>query len=145
MYSLQTRKFIVSRDVQFSEDIFPFQSSNPTQFPNYNDLFTDMVLPNHVRDISQVVPPEMHVPPVENDKPGVVNNDPGPVSSVPPLVPLRRSTRVTRPHQNLNQYALSVTYPIQKYLAYDKISPSFKDFIHQAVKYPHWRRQCKRR
>lgn len=149
LYNLQTRKFFLSRDVHFSEDVFPFHASHISLTDRSIDPFLEVVLPipasNIVDHLPQPVPevtPAPAQPPVNDVNDALVVVDP----------PLRRSTRQTRLPQYLQDYAMTVNYLIQQYLTYDRLSPFYKAFInqvseeyepqfyHQAMKFPQWRK-----
>lgn len=65
---------------------------------------------------------------------------------------LTRSTKPTRAPTYLQDYQCQVSYPIQQYISYDKLSYQYRDYImqvsnifepqfyHQAVPNPEWRK-----
>jgi hypothetical protein len=124
-------KFFISRDVTFHEDVFPFKSL--AQQPS----FPTTVIPYPAC--------EPHLPPLAQTP-----TTAPPIVDPHPMVPLRRSTRVTQPPAYLQDFVHTVTYPIQHHLTYDKLSTSYKSFVcqvstivepefyHQAVKFPEW-------
>ncbi|GMI63777.1 hypothetical protein HRI_000047000 [Hibiscus trionum] len=84
IYVLKTHSFVVSRNVVFHEDIFPFQSISSSNVDV--DLFPDTVLP---RTIPEVVHGHAQSIPTTTSS----------TSASQPPVPIRRSSRVVqRPH-----------------------------------------------
>ena len=63
-------------------------------------------------------------PPIQTD----------PIPETLPVYPIRRSTRVSRRPAHLTNYkcySLNSPYPISVIVSYDKLSPSYRDFVFQ--------------
>jgi hypothetical protein len=131
-------KFPTSRDVLFHEDVFSFKSISQHTFPL--DIGSNPVIPNAFSEPQPSTPTQL--PP--NSPP------PSPPPSSPSEIPLRKSTRISRPSTYLQDYVCNATYPIQNHLSYDNLSLPYKTFIcnissvvepefyHQAIKFPEW-------
>lgn len=126
-------------------------------------MFPNIVIPKPVPDLhldTYILPNQPHTPttphspePMPNMEPNLTNN-PSPVLTQPVLdqPQVRRSTRTSRAPTYLQDYQCQVSYPIQQYLTYDKLSKPYRDYImqvshyfeprfyHQAVSYPEWRK-----
>lgn len=155
LFDLDNKVFITSRDVTFREDVFPFA----TQSYVPPSIFPETVLPQPMP--SMIFPIEPHFTPTNTNQPAESAEPvPTPAETLPPPQPNhgnltqtlpRRSTRVPRPPSHLQDYICNVSYPIQHHLTYDKLSPSYRDYVlnvssiyepefyHQAVKFPEWR------
>ena len=92
LYNIQTRKFLISRDVVFYEDIFPFH----TVSPNFQDcdMFYDVVCPLPCRDLNVDDGPRLNTDIRRGDS-SATNTAPAAVPS--DVISLRRSTRPHRP------------------------------------------------
>lgn len=148
LFDPQGNKFLISRDVVFHEDKFPYHHlPNPSQPP---DLFADIVLPKHIPDVPdyQVPPPTLEQPDSPPQSQTIAN--PG-SPDIPIPAQVRRSSRPHRPPSYLQSYQCHVTYPIQEHLSYAKLSPAYREYVmqvnsifepqffHQAVTFPEWR------
>ena len=158
LYSLDTKKFFVSRDVVFHESIFPFQTiSQPQVIP---DPLLDLVipipltntLPNPDQNTSQSLHPPNSFTLDPNDSPLILGSD---QLDPFPSATLRRSTCHSKPPLYLSDYVISqsqAAYPIQHHCSLLSLSPPYRAFInhisaiyesqfyHQATPYPEWRR-----
>lgn len=145
LYDIQQGKFLISRDVMFHESIFPYHSATDNCDPTLlGDFFADMVIPRPIPDFYDL----------QVTKQQAAGNSVHPCTTPMEVAtaPVRRSTRVHRTPSYLKDYQCQVTYPIQQYLSYDKLSTSYRDyvlqvgtifepsFIHQAVPHPEWRK-----
>ncbi|GMI76014.1 hypothetical protein HRI_001270600 [Hibiscus trionum] len=139
IYVLKTRSFVVSRNVVFHEDIFPFQSISSSNVDV--DLFPDTVLPRTIPEV------------VHGHAQSILTTTSS--ASAPP-VPIRRSSRVVQRPYYLQEYHLnsisSCSYRIEDCVSSMCLSTDFSSFIanisaikepvfyHQAVTSPDWRR-----
>lgn len=164
LYYLSTKKFIVSWDVLFFEDKFPFHDP---QLDTSIDPFENTVLSKAIPTTS---PHEdsintNHVPVLELNTEAIPTAEaiPSPApTQVPPqdtvtdahdLEPtlLRWYARPHNPPIYLQDYAHNVLHPISDHLTYSNLSKFYQTFIfnvnshyepkfyHQAVKFPEWR------
>lgn len=136
--------------------------------PNVADIHAPLVeahaplVEAHAPLVESITSVEAHTPPVvEARVPPVVEAHAPVVATQAALVP-RRSSRSVHPPSYLRDYhchlvassdmpPMASKYPLQKYLSYDRFSPSFRNYIlnvsahfkpslyHQAVPYVHWR------
>lgn len=125
LLDIETRSISISRNVIFHEEIFPFSKTNPCSSPDISsDLFHDRVLPCIAADNDQsssVLPRVVSQPPLQ-------------------VAPSSRPTRVSKQPSYLKDYHCSLinsvahvethstSHPIQHFLSYDKLSPSYKLF-----------------
>ncbi|RVW13837.1 Retrovirus-related Pol polyprotein from transposon RE1 [Vitis vinifera] len=125
LLDIETRSISISRNVIFHEEIFPFSKINPCSSPDISsDLFHDRVLPCIAADNDQsssVLPRVVSQPPLQ-------------------VAPSSRPTRVSKQPSYLKDYQCSLinsvahvethstSHPIQHFLSYDKLSPSYKLF-----------------
>lgn len=125
LLDIETRSISISRNVIFHEEIFPFSKTNPCSSPDISsDLFHDRVLPCIAADNDQsssVLPCVVSQPPLQ-------------------VAPSSRPTRVSKQPSYLKDYHCSLinsvahvethstSHPIQHFLSYDKLSPSYKLF-----------------
>ena len=125
LLDIETRSISISRNVIFHEEIFPFSKTNPCSSPDISsDLFHDRVLPCIAADNDQsssVLPRVVSKPPLQ-------------------VAPSSRPTRVSKQPSYLKDYHCSLinsvahvethstSHPIQHFLSYDKLSPSYKLF-----------------
>lgn len=153
LWSLTDHKFLISQDVIFHETIFPFHTSDPQYIPGSSH---QTVIPTQIPDTTPFDPhnppnppdppnldqtdhvqnplnlpqPEPNIPvPDHNDLVQHPPNPPQPEPNINPL--LRRSTRLHNPPNYLQDYLCNVTYPIQKHLTYDRLSPSYRQYVMQ--------------
>ncbi|KAL6315342.1 hypothetical protein AAG906_000446 [Vitis piasezkii] len=126
LLDIETRSISISRNVIFHEEIFPFSKTNPCSSPDISsDLFHDRVLPCIAADNDQsssVLPRVVSQPPLQ-------------------VAPSSRPTRVSKQPSYLKDYHCSLinsvahvethstSHPIQHFLSYDKLSPSYKLFL----------------
>ncbi|PNX99971.1 hypothetical protein L195_g023244 [Trifolium pratense] len=119
----------------FSPTVIPQPSSDPS--------LTDEPIPAPLPDpIHDPVPDPLPLP-------GTLSSIP----QTPPAPVLRRSSRPSKPPAHLDLYdcnSVTVTHPIQSFLTYDHLSPSYMAYIsqvssfyepqfnHQAIQYPEW-------
>ncbi|MCI05130.1 retrovirus-related pol polyprotein from transposon, partial [Trifolium medium] len=164
---IETQKILITRDVTFQESNFPFHSLSITDpLPN---IFSDTVLPKPVAEpTSQIDNNTNIINPASHESHGDLHEPHSDLhvsestssssvdNSIPSLVNqhdnLRRSTRIRQPPSYLQDYQCHVKYPIQNHLSYDKLQPSYQQFIcqvstiyepsfyHQAVSSPEWRK-----
>ena len=115
LLNLKNRHIFISRDVEFHEDIFLFSYVLGT----LPDITSDIVLSC---PMSEVLPDTTSLPPQPQSSPAT--------TAVPnPRIPLRRSSRVSRPPSHLIDYVCSHStspYPISNHVTYDKLSPSYR-------------------
>ena len=135
LYSLDTKKFFVSRDVVFHESIFPFQTiSQPQVIPN---PLLDLVIPI---PITNTLPNPDQTSSQSPQPTNRFNHDPTDSSSIPgsdhphtlPSVTLRRSTRHSKHPLYLSDYVISqsqAAYPIQHHCSLLPLSPPYRTFI----------------
>ncbi|KAH0684306.1 hypothetical protein KY289_022058 [Solanum tuberosum] len=122
LLTLHTKEFIVSTDVVFKEDIFPFQdmsSSVPTLFPILQPLEVSDTYPLLVVLLHDII---LH----ETDS--TSSSDPPPMYSS--SLPMRRSFRTTRPpiwmHDfHITQPKYGSLYPMSNHVCYDHLSSSY--------------------
>jgi len=157
LYSLDTKKFFVSRDVVFHESIFPFQTISQNQvIPDslldlaIPILFTN-TLPNPDQNTSQ--PTQTFVSSIQDlsDPPLV----PSPYQPNPlPSVTLRRSTCHPKPPLYLSNYVTlksKTAYLIQHHCSLLALNSPYRalinqisavyepQFYHKVAPYPEWR------
>lgn len=158
LFDPQGNKFLISRDVVFHEDKFPYHHlPNPSQPP---DLLADTVLPKHIPNLPDqpiynptLEQPETLEQPDQPDFPTQFQPNTNPASLAMPILPqVRRSSRSHRPPSYLQNYQSHITYPIQDHLSYAKLSPAYREYVmhvnnifepqffHQAVTFPEWRK-----
>ena len=121
LLDIETRSISISRNVIFHEEIFPFSKTAPDIS---SDLFHDRVLPCIATDNDQsssVLPRVVSQPHLQ-------------------VAPSSRPTRVSKQPSYLKDYHCSLinsvahvethstSHPIQHFLSYDKLSPSYKLF-----------------
>lgn len=165
MYDIHTHEIFVSRDV-FYENIFPFHSL--VQSPHMLDSFPDLVLPNPATDpVSPpaIIPesqPVISPPAVIPESQPIIPSNSGRYSLPGVPISVRTSSRTSHPPSYLRDYHCNllhskplpssiVLYPLNNYLSYDSLSPSYKHFVlqvsshyeptyyHEAIPFPHWR------
>ncbi|XP_075473458.1 uncharacterized protein LOC142504488 [Primulina tabacum] len=116
-----TNQFIVSRDVIFHEDIFPFAAS--TQSSATSSPWPSMNSDIHDDDVSN---PTSTIPPIN------------PTSHISPPIPPKRSSRQSKPPIWTKDFICStlttsspatIPYDLSKYLSYNHISPSHQSFL----------------
>lgn len=153
VYDLSTKRFVISRDVRFSEIQFPFHTNTLDSTPNpFHSLVLPKPIPDHSLDHN---PPQetQNLPDQEPQNLPTPNNNP-PQDQEPLEPEPRRSTRNRATPSYLNEYELDTVnthYPLSTHLSYQNLSPSYQHFVlnvnthyepqfyHQAVKYPEWR------
>ena len=136
IYNLYSRSFEVSRNVTFYENFFPyvqpnndFSHSSNTSFSNTFILSplacVDVPFPSHDISSSSSIAP---------------HNPTSQPSSSQPLIPLRRSTRLTQRPAFLRDYHTAFTsigtvpspgirYPLSNFLSYDNLSSFYCRFV----------------
>ncbi|MCH80915.1 copia protein [Trifolium medium] len=135
-----TGYLILFLDLDSSNFFSPTVIPQPSSDPSPSDEPIPVPLPEPIHD------------PVPNPLPDPL---PGALPSIPQAPPapvLRRSSRPSKPPAHLDLYDCnSVPHPIQSFLTYDHISPSYMTYIsqvssfyepqfyHQAIQYPEWR------
>ena len=119
VYDLITKKFQISRDVVFYENIFPFQSEKHNK--PASDLFTDTVI--SIIPITTDIPEPQQPPPAPQQPPAP------PLPPLPAQPLLRRSNRIIRPPTCLNDFFCNQTstskYPITHHLSYHKLQRQY--------------------
>jgi hypothetical protein len=146
---------LVSRDVVFHEDVFPYHATFQSSHPQYCDLVLSLSISNYDDiDLLQSTssnPDSVHHTPASAS----LNSDsvqPFPVSTsnnnnnLVPIVPLRKSSRGSHkpsylqnfhcqmPTSSLSSPSLSsnvscIPYTLSNVLSYDKLSLSYKHFV----------------
>ncbi|KAI4334841.1 hypothetical protein L6164_013550 [Bauhinia variegata] len=86
LYNIQSRTFMISRDVTFHETIFPFSITPPVDSPL--ELFPDLAIPKPAHDIP-ITPPVL-----VTDSTLLQTHEP----------PIRRSNRLSRPPSYLHEF-----------------------------------------
>ena len=148
LYDLEQKRFFISRDITFVEDVFPFHTS--TIGCSQVDEFPEVVLPCSVNDSTPSAIPLRHLPAISAENSAIDNDH-------PPAAPIacRRSIRVHRPPSYLQDYQchqVAATHPISNFDSLGRLSDSYKSlvcqvsstpepiFFHQAVAFPEWRK-----
>jgi len=153
LFDLSTHTLLVSRDVVFHEDVFPFHASFQSPHPQYHDLVLPLSISDY-DDIDQLHstssnPDSVHHTPAFAS-PNSDSVHPFPVSTSnnnhAPIISLRKSSRVTHKPSYLQNFhcqmatsSLSspsissnvsgIPYALSNVLSYDKLSPSYKHFV----------------
>lgn len=157
LYYLQSGQILISRDVVFHENIFPYHSTDCSD--PITDPFPNLVLPT------------VNINTLDHNTPHSPNPQPHPQPTSPPIsdslpsythVPLRRSTRMIKPPSYLREYHCNILshisthttlspYPLSQVISSQHLSPSHRHFVlnvsstyepqyyHQAVHFPEWR------
>ena len=137
VYNLHTKQFLVSRNVVFHEDKFPFKDSVMTAAAPASD-FPILVIPKSL-DIDTL----SSIPIVA----------PTPHPQPPPALvqPLCRFSWTFRPPAYLQDFACAIAHPIAKHLSNNRLNAPYSAFInnvtivfepkffHQAIKHTKWR------
>ncbi|KAL4353494.1 hypothetical protein GQ457_06G023630 [Hibiscus cannabinus] len=159
VYVLQTRSIVISRNVVFHEDVFPFHST--ASLDTLIDHFPNLVLPHNICDRScessaleesTSVPLTVPVSPSEstfglNDSISVPSE---PVASAEPVPPaasaeagcstnlahaVRRSSRIIQKPSYLNRYycnntdSSSCLYPVEEHISPSQLSTDYHAFV----------------
>ena len=153
LYDMQSKKKIISRDVKFCEDDFPFSSDSQTLtlapstpiFPFHDPSYSNIRPPPSIP--SPPIPPSPSIP-----SPTTSSSLPPSLDShtnsnpIPPdtSAPLRRSTRTKQPPAWHKDYEMSsganhstsssspgtgTRYPIHHYLSFSRFSPTQRAFL----------------
>ncbi|XP_015956793.1 uncharacterized protein LOC107481093 [Arachis duranensis] len=162
LYNLQTKQFLISRDVIFHEDTISFAQNPYTQLNN--DIFFDFVLSNLILDF-ELLPNVPTIPTVPKiPQPSTTTNT---QSQILPLIEnqispstsiqLKRSTRTKHTHSYLHDYICHTksSYPISNFINNHRLNHTYHNFVyqanlilesqfyHQAVKHEEWRTAMK--
>lgn len=145
VYDISTKKFIISRDVHFVENKFPFHTikltASPDPFPetvlpipiteplpNHDPIQSSTTTPNDQPNVPTPVPAATD-PPAVNDRTNDQNDIPTTDQTANPTPVLRRSTRPHVPPYYLNTYIHQTTYPIQDQITYAHLSKHYHSYI----------------
>jgi hypothetical protein len=149
LFDLSNNTLLVSRDVVFHEDMFPYHAHFQSSHPQYHNL----VLPHSISDyddINLIHPRSSSFDHVPHDSafpslsPPIVQ--PVPVSISHDVHPIRKSSRVKCKPSYLQNFhyqmatsslsssspystVSSIRYDLSTVLSYDKLSPSYKYFF----------------
>ena len=138
LYDIHAKQVFVSRNVIFHEEVFPFQFVIDTT--HLSDPFPDLVLPIPLSDSS--LTPTSHQFMSSRSSPDHLPSS-SQFTSLPPLIPICRSSRTIKPHSYLIQaYHLvfskhnsfpitSHLHPLSQVLSYNSLSPSYRHFVLQ--------------
>lgn len=148
MYDIVSKRILISRDVIFHEEIYPFHKFVETD--QLIDLFPDLVLttPSLVQHQDPCINQHEREP-IPNDShqrehlsPNLKTPELSPASSIPENQPspppsnavLRRSQRVIKPPAYLKDFHCNVMaqkspYHIGNFVSYAALSPSHREFV----------------
>uniref|UniRef100_A0A2N9FUQ8 Reverse transcriptase Ty1/copia-type domain-containing protein n=1 Tax=Fagus sylvatica TaxID=28930 RepID=A0A2N9FUQ8_FAGSY len=153
LLDLHTHQFLISRDVVFQEEIFPFKTTS-----SFSDLSTFLSPssshdPVYISHIEEFIVPSPHTPHINPSSPTSSNSSidssassshsdhdaPSPISPISP--PLRKSTRLTKQPTYLQDYHCHLAkshsfctkphttpYPLSSNIYYTHLSPSHRSF-----------------
>ncbi|XP_019228108.1 PREDICTED: uncharacterized protein LOC109209314 [Nicotiana attenuata] len=128
LYDLCSKRFFVSRDTVFKEEVFPFKHMSSGASP----FFPVLELVEHPTH-SAVVPnttPSLAGSPILNNADVAAPSS----ASLSLFCPHQKSSRLTKPHVWLADYVIpsnksACSYPMINHVAYDNLSPSYKSSL----------------
>jgi hypothetical protein len=148
LFDLSSHTLIVSRDVIFHEDVFPYHAHFKSSYPQYHNL----VLPNPISDCADIdiVHPTSSSPNSNFPEPTSISSPstnivPAPDSNTHNVQPICKSSRVKHKPSYLHQFhcqmatashfspvsstVSGIPHSLSNVLSYDKLSPSHQYFF----------------